>query len=343
MEDWKVGLVRQILRQPGTHGPFHPPSPTLPSFRYSIPAAAYPCLPPGSLSFTIHIMSFPATARRNRGAYGNPFSGVGVEFAPLAPAPAAPGVLLHEAGYNPRSRDWMFPNVLSPFWRLYFNARPGHRVVMEDGAETRLGPDRIVLIPDGVLFHCRGRASAPHLWLAFQCARRLDASQAVPVALGPRVEERRTIRRLAAEIGAGPRGRRDRIFHLSHAVLHLVLARAEIRWETGGEDDAMARVDAAIAGGLAAALRVADLVKESGLGRRAFLRAFLRKHGTTPARHIVRLRVREAAALLSGTSRSIDDIASATGFPNRHYFTRVFRRLAGSPPAAWRRAHVTTA
>jgi len=288
-------------------------------------------------------MSFQSTAGRNRGAYSSPFSGVGVEFAPLAPAPPAPGVLLHEAGYGPRSRDWNFPNVLSPFWRLYFNARPGHRVVMADGREIRLGPDRIVLIPDGVLFHCRGRAPVPHLWLAFQCARRPDPAQVLPISLAPRTEERRTIRRLTSEIGAGGAERRDRIFHLSHALLHLVLARPKIRWTAGAAGVAMAAADAAIADRLAAPPRVAELVKRSGLGRRTFLEAFRDAHGTTPARHIMRLRVREAAAMLSGTARSIDDIAAATGFPNRHYFSRVFRSHTGSPPAAWRRSHATPA
>ena len=74
-------------------------------------------------------MSDSAPRRRNRGSYAHPFSGVGLEFSPLGPVPPDTGFLLHEAGYLPRNRRWVFPNTISPFWRLYYNQDRGHQVV----------------------------------------------------------------------------------------------------------------------------------------------------------------------------------------------------------------------
>ena len=83
-------------------------------------------------------MSDSALRLRNRGAYSKPFSGVGVEFFPLGVPPDHSGLVLYEAGYLPANDWWNFPNVLSPFWRLYYNARKGHRVIFP---ERRSGID----------------------------------------------------------------------------------------------------------------------------------------------------------------------------------------------------------
>ena len=81
----------------------------------------------------------------NHGAYGSPFSGVGVEFFPLGVLPDHSGLVLHESGYLEENHHWQFVNVLSPFWRLYYDLRPGHKVILPD-SETRLGPDVLVLL-----------------------------------------------------------------------------------------------------------------------------------------------------------------------------------------------------
>ncbi len=121
-------------------------------------------------------MSCSALRRRNRGAYSSPFSGVGMEFFPLGVLPDQSGVVLHEAGYVPKNDYWAFPNTLSPFWRLYFNGLPGHKVLFP-GAEYPLTPEHLMLIPDHQLFHSVGRGPVPHWWLTFNVARRLDARQ----------------------------------------------------------------------------------------------------------------------------------------------------------------------
>jgi len=74
-------------------------------------------------------MSYSAIRKRNCGCYTIPFSGVGMEFFPLGVPPDLSGVVLHEAGFLAKNDWWSFPNVLGPFWRLYYNSRPGHKVV----------------------------------------------------------------------------------------------------------------------------------------------------------------------------------------------------------------------
>jgi two-component system response regulator YesN len=48
------------------------------------------------------------------------------------------------------------------------------------------------------------------------------------------------------------------------------------------------------------------------------------------------VRVRKAATLLRGTRQSIEEIAEQTGFPNRYYFSRVFKKMTGHSPADFR-------
>lgn len=59
--------------------------------------------------------------------------------------------------------------------------------------------------------------------------------------------------------------------------------------------------------------------------------------GMTPAGYINSVRMRRAAELLELTGRSIGDIAGVVGFGDTSYFTRLFRRTFGMPPASYRK------
>ena len=284
-------------------------------------------------------MSFSAQRRRNLGAYGNPFSGVGHEFYPLNVLPDHAGLVLHEAGYLPRNAWWMFPNVLSPFWRLYFNFDRGHRVIFPSQS-YELGPSGMMLIPDRQLFHCHGRAPVRTFWLAFSVARPLDPAQSVPIVLRPDRTERALIERLCRLMARkDAKATRDRIFHLSLALLHIVLNREEIAWRDERVAPGLSCVRQYIEEHFMQPLPVAGLAAIANMSLRAFSGAFLRSTGTTPARFISQVRVREAAHLLANSEASLEEIAERTGFPNRDYLSRVFRKFTGEPPAYFRRTH----
>ena len=75
-----------------------------------------------------------------------------------------------------------------------------------------------------------------------------------------------------------------------------------------------------------------------GLSAFHFLRLFARVLGVTPHQYLIRSRLRHAARLLADGERPVTEVALDVGFQDLSNFVRTFRRAAGVPPAAFRRA-----
>jgi len=299
-----------------------------------------PC-PVGTYTPCVSIPVVPSSGLSPRqwarlGAYASPFSGQGVEFEPLGGQPADSGFALHEAGFLPRRPHWNYQNVFSPFWRLYCDLQPGHRLVFPR-KEIALGPDRLVLIPGHQLFHTLGTEPKPKLWLHFSHERQLIPAQPIPIELRVSATERNLIRDLTGLLPTVQKPEnRDRAFHLSCALLHLVLSRPEINWqpETPGDLLAVVRL---IENHYATPLYTAELARLAHLSESVFRRKFQQFRNVAPAQFIVQVRVREAARLLTTSTLNMNEIAERTGFPNATYFSRVFKRVTGRAPGRFRR------
>jgi AraC-like DNA-binding protein len=283
-------------------------------------------------------MSYSIRGRVNVGAYGRPFSGVGVEFDPFGVKPGRTGITLHESGYLAANSDWNFPSVFSPFWRLYYNGKRGH-VVLFGERMVELTPARIMLIPPHCLFHCLGANPVPTFWLAFSFTRKLAPGQGVPVLLQPRDTELCLIRDLKKMISADETWEpTDAIYRNSVALLQVVLSRSGLRWQPPLPEN-LERVRRHIEEHFGSVLTNRQLAKLAGLSEAGLNRAFRRHFGTPPTRYVIEMRVREAARLLLQTDQTIDEIAGQTGFPNRAYFSRVFNKVTAEAPAGFRRKH----
>ena len=81
---------------------------------------------------------------------------------------------------------------------------------------------------------------------------------------------------------------------------------------------------------------VADLARLCGLSATHFSRLFHRAFGTAPIDWLRRFRISQAKRLLVETTLGIEEIAFRTGYGDRFFFSKDFRRYTGATPRAFR-------
>ena len=97
------------------------------------------------------------------------------------------------------------------------------------------------------------------------------------------------------------------------------------------------RVTAHIAANLSSCIRAADLAHAAGLSTGHFFRAFRESFGEPPLAYVTRERIRRCQELLLSSRASLSEIALDCGMCDQPHLTRVFRRIVGVNPGAWRR------
>ena len=84
---------------------------------------------------------------------------------------------------------------------------------------------------------------------------------------------------------------------------------------------------------------LAQLARECGLSTGHFSRAFKNTVGIPPHQWLLHRRIENAMRLLRNRQFSLPEVALTCGFSDQSHFTRVFTRLSGTSPGAWRRLH----
>lgn len=74
-----------------------------------------------------------------------------------------------------------------------------------------------------------------------------------------------------------------------------------------------------------------------------FCRAFKESFGTTPHMYIIRLRLETAQRLMLTTQEPLSQIALACGLADQAHLSKLFRRMLGETPSAWRRRNLSDA
>ena len=149
-----------------------------------------------------------------------------------------------------------------------------------------------------------------------------------------------TARRAGSE---GVLGRLSELMFVEAVRMHLdALPGEQTGWLAGLRDRHVGRALTLMHGKPAHPWTIEELAREVGLSRSALADRFMHFVGQPPMHYLAHWRMQVAAGLLSSGGGSIAAIASDVGYGSEAAFNRAFKKLVGTPPAAWRRRQGTS-
>jgi len=243
-------------------------------------------------------------------------------------------------------REWHL-DLCSPFWRLYVNNRSG-AFLHHEGRSLPITAGVPWIIPAWMRFQTSQQRPVVQDFIHFQ------VSGPSSLSLGRTIRAPASLRNdktFAVLIGRWREGLdRADFSHLcwASATAYASLAAAFAGWSLDEQNETLRCLSEHQA--IQPALDYMTLHPESppsnetlarlcGASEDHFIRKFRQATGSTPAGFCRAQRISLAAEWLTGTRRTLDDIAEATGFTDRFHFSRVFKSQLGFPPVAYRQMH----
>ncbi|KAA0916195.1 AraC family transcriptional regulator [Streptomyces apricus] len=147
---------------------------------------------------------------------------------------------------------------------------------------------------------------------------------------------------LATEVGITAAGGPLVQSHLAQILLvHMLRAHAArtdrpTGWLGALNEDGIGTALRAVHADVAHPWTLKELAELSNMSRSAFAHAFKRHVGVPPLEYLIQWRMSLARDALARDSRSISELARATGYLSESAFSTAFRRVVGSSPAQFR-------
>lgn len=237
--------------------------------------------------------------------------------------------------YSQEMTGWNRRGLSSPFWRFYWNDRGGNFMYL-DGRTWELTPRRCFVIPAGTPFDARSANPVNHLHVHFTLGPPYHSPQPAIYQLEVDSHTRRLIDESVAYFEEGEPDE-GRLPVLAHALVFGALARLpELEPDTRAEEPRMRRVHDFM-DSYQYMVSNEVLAREAGMSTNAFIRWFGSHTGRSPQAYAMSRRIDRACELLLYSENTIERIAEECGFCDRHYFSRMFRKVRGISPAAFRR------
>ena len=224
-------------------------------------------------------------------------------------------------------RNWEKAVPVRPFWRFYWNPDPGAEV-SDETKSCCLDKSFVLVIPPGVRVRQKLIHPCRSLFFHVDFERRVEErfKHLFTLPVSSSLEE--LIGRLLAS------GEKT---CLIGEFIFSVFSRlpAEIWW-TELRDSRIEKVCALMKAQPERVRSNRELAVEACFSENAFIRRFREVTGLPPQVYFRKLRLERASDLLAHSDQSIEEIAEACGFCDRHHMSRLFKKQFQISPGRFR-------
>lgn len=245
-----------------------------------------------------------------------------------------PRFLIHECGFQSRIEYWQSDEVLCPFWCLWHVIEKDNWVE-SGGARWDLGPERILLKPAHVPHSTHSSRPSGQVWLHFSLIPEYAFETSTPFAIPLNALLREQLSAVRDACNAAREEDARALYHQSKALLNACFAAHPLPMRV--LPDTLRSILQLIDSEPSTDLSNARLSRLAGLSTSSFIIWFESHLHQPPATYVRDVRYQKASRMLIFSEASIEQIAAELGYPNRHYFSRIFAARAGCGPATFRK------
>ncbi len=279
-------------------------------------------------------------------------------------------LILLNLGRIEMNANWNFPQVCSPFLRIYYVEEGEAQVQLADGTVHTLTPGHLYMIPPFTQHTDRCNGTFIHYYIHVLdqtiAGQNIYEQNLFPFEVPADDDTLRLIRRLMAlnpdfELRQTLPSSYDNRQYTNEAVNRFMQQSPATQYESQAiqmmlisrfyrhatpqrpaSDTRLLKVQRYIRQNLSRPLPLDELAEQASLCKDSLIRLFKRELGVTPVEYMLNKRVEQAQILLLTQRISIKEIALKLGFYHQSYFSSQFKAVTGMTPLQYRRQHRST-